>query len=472
MITLKQFTGQTITPTDDAALYDFFSSKQSGIIDGCQVTSLGDNRLQVSAGRGIIRGRSFVVEQEEIRAQLGTAENQKGRLSIKIDLGNTETPISFVTVAGESLDEPIQQEINQGGSVYELPLAEYTVGVTQITNLKNVAIQMVIASPVSMEMGEYSGTGTASRTIELGYKPTLVRIFTVGEPPIAAVSTLGETQIYSAIATQAGASKGLSLTDTGFKVLQSGSSTPDGKRNMLNQSGKRYVYLTIRQGGVTDSPIIPERPTEEFAELKNISLGAKVKIPELAGFEENPFVVVAKNHPTHAANTVCLMMSEPYKTGTFYNPGGRVPYYEISDLKTDAEALYNKMPQGLKSRIIKTKTKAQIVNGASDIEGYVLPPAASEIKGGDASGFVAEELKINKEFAYFQNQMERSGEEFWTVSVPESDSSYAVLEVSVNRSLQTKDCTQTSGYRYYFVINDNVMYNTKPNADGSYTLQV
>lgn len=121
-----------------------------------------------------------------------------------------------------------------------------------------------------------------------------------------------------------------------------------------------------------------------------------MKIPELAGFEENPFVVVAKNHPTHAANTVCLMMSEPYKTGTFYNPGGRVPYYEISDLKTDAEALYNKMPQGLKSRIIKTKAKAQIVNGASDIEGYVLPPTASEIKGGDASGFVAEELKINK----------------------------------------------------------------------------
>lgn len=104
-----------------------------------------------------------------------------------------------------------------------------------------------------------------------------------------------------------------------------------------------------------------------------------MKIPELAGFEENPFVVVAKNHPTHAANTVCLMMSEPYKTGTFYNPGGRMPYYEISDLKTDAEALYNKMPQGLKSRIIKTKTKAQIVNGASDIEGYVLPLSGKQI---------------------------------------------------------------------------------------------
>lgn len=197
-----------------------------------------------------------------------------------------------------------------------------------------------------------------------------------------------------------------------------------------------------------------------------------MKIPELAGFEENPFVVVAKNHPTHAANTVCLMMSEPYKTGTFYNPGDRMPYYEISDLKTDAEALYNKMPQGVKSRIVKIKTKAQLISSAGEIEGYVLPPAASEIKGGDASGFVAEELKVNKQFAYFQNQMERSGEEFWTVSVLDSDSSYGVLEISANRSLQIKKCTQTSGYRYYFVINDNVMYSTKPNTDGSYTLQV
>lgn len=221
-----------------------------------------------------------------------------------------------------------------------------------------------------------------------------------------------------------------------------------------------------------DSPTIPERPTEEFAELKNIPLGAKVKIPELGGFEDNPFVVVAKNHLTHAANTVCLMMSKPYKTGTFYNAGDRMPFYQISDLKTDADNFYSKMPQGLKSKIVKVKTKAQFASNVIDTEGYVLPPTASEIKGGDASGFVAEELKINKEFAYFQNQMERSGEEFWTVSVPESDSSYAVLEVSVNRSLQTKGCTQTSGYRYYFVINDNVMYNTKPNADGSYTLQV
>ena len=30
-----------------------------------------------------------------------------------------------------------------------------------------------------------------------------------------------------------------------FPLLQSGSSTPDGKKNMLNQSGKKYIYLIL-----------------------------------------------------------------------------------------------------------------------------------------------------------------------------------------------------------------------------------
>lgn len=221
-----------------------------------------------------------------------------------------------------------------------------------------------------------------------------------------------------------------------------------------------------------DSPTIPERPTEEFAELKNIPLGAKVKIPELGGFEDNPFVVVAKNHLTHAANTVCLMMSKPYKTGTFYNAGDRMPFYQISDLKTDADNFYSKMPQGLKSKIVKVKTKAQFASSVIDTEGYVLPPTTSEIKGSDASSLVAEELKVNKQFAYFQNQMERIEEEFWTASAPDSTSNMDVLEVAADGSLQKKICTQTSGYRYYFVISDSVQYSTKPNTDGSYTLQV
>ena len=168
MITLKQFTGQNITPTDDATLYELFSSSQAGIIYGCNVTSLGANQLQVSAGRGMILGRSFVVEQETILADLAPSGNMKGRLSIKIDLGNAETPISFVSVAAGVLPEPEQEELNGGGSVFEMPLAEYDVDQIQISNVTMVAENVYMASPWGETTATAStGEGTVSITSKL-----------------------------------------------------------------------------------------------------------------------------------------------------------------------------------------------------------------------------------------------------------------------------------------------------------------
>lgn len=160
MITLKQFTGQNITPTDDATLYELFSSSQAGIIYGCNVTSLGANQLQVSAGRGMILGRSFVVEQETILAELAPSGNMKGRLSIKIDLGNAETPISFETQVGSVLPSPTQEQLNRGGSVYEMPLAEYDVDAIQISNVTMVAENVYMASP----WGETTATASTQES--------------------------------------------------------------------------------------------------------------------------------------------------------------------------------------------------------------------------------------------------------------------------------------------------------------------
>ena len=168
MITLKQFTGQNITPTDDATLYELFSSSQAGIIYGCNVTSLGANQLQVSAGRGMILGRSFVVEQETILAELAPSGNMKGRLSIKIDLGNAETPISFETQVGSVLPSPTQEQLNRGGSVYEMPLAEYDVDAIQISNVTMAAENVYMASPRGETTATAStGEGAVSITSKL-----------------------------------------------------------------------------------------------------------------------------------------------------------------------------------------------------------------------------------------------------------------------------------------------------------------
>ena len=53
----------------------------------------------------------------------------------------------------------------------------------------------------------------------------------------------GDTYVYAAIITPQGCSKGVSIAEGGFTVQQSATSPMDGKRSMLNQSGKSYLYI-------------------------------------------------------------------------------------------------------------------------------------------------------------------------------------------------------------------------------------
>lgn len=138
MIDIKQFDGKIVTPKDDALLYDFLIS-QTGIFEGCTVTHLGANQLRISDGRGIMKGRNFVVSQETIFATLSDNGMKKGRLIIRIDLANTEKPISFITQMSSVLPALVQEDINHDGSVYELPIATYDATEVLISNLAMVA---------------------------------------------------------------------------------------------------------------------------------------------------------------------------------------------------------------------------------------------------------------------------------------------------------------------------------------------
>lgn len=138
MITLKQFEGAIVTPADDAALYAHFDNR-SGILSGMEVTHLGANQISVGGGRGMICGRTFVVEAETILATLTTTGTQNGRLLVQINLGNPDEPISFMTQTASALPDLVQEDLNAGGTVYQLVLATYTVSTTAISNLSTVA---------------------------------------------------------------------------------------------------------------------------------------------------------------------------------------------------------------------------------------------------------------------------------------------------------------------------------------------
>lgn len=135
MIKLKQVNGGVVTSLDDALLYSKLYTG-SGIISGCTVTLTGNNQLNIADGRGVACGRFFTISGDEsVLAQLSTSGTMQGRVLVRIDLSNIQSPISIVTQVAETLPDLVQEDLNAGGDVYEIPLATYQVTETAVSGL-------------------------------------------------------------------------------------------------------------------------------------------------------------------------------------------------------------------------------------------------------------------------------------------------------------------------------------------------
>lgn len=130
-------TNGIVTPIADARVYALATCDACGITSGAKVTLSGSNGLLVADGYGIIHGRSFEIESETVQATLATSGTLKGRLVLRIDLAS-DSPITWVTQAASTLPSLTQENLAGGGSVYELPMATYTVSTTAVSNLTNV----------------------------------------------------------------------------------------------------------------------------------------------------------------------------------------------------------------------------------------------------------------------------------------------------------------------------------------------
>ncbi len=140
-VEMKQKAGANVTPKDDALLYDFLIA-DSGVVEGCVASAIGGTQMKITSGRGVILGRVFVIEAETIQATLpATTETQNGRLLVRIN--GTTQEIALVTQAAASLPALQKEDINRGGTLYELELATYQISKTVITDLQVTAHTIV-----------------------------------------------------------------------------------------------------------------------------------------------------------------------------------------------------------------------------------------------------------------------------------------------------------------------------------------
>ena len=133
-ISLVTFSGQTVTPKDDAIIYDS-AIAQCGIFYGCTVTS-SSNVISFDGGYGMIRGRFFKIAASSETVTLSSSGTLLGRVYIKLDLSNSSTPIQIIVETGSTLHTLIQEEdVNFTDGIWEMELATFTINTSTISNL-------------------------------------------------------------------------------------------------------------------------------------------------------------------------------------------------------------------------------------------------------------------------------------------------------------------------------------------------
>lgn len=172
-ITLLTWDTGEIIPMMDAIIQDV-GVGESGILYGCTVSAIG-NALNVSAGYGLIKGRLFQVESTDISVTLAPDSNLVGRLYIKLDLSNSETPISIEVATGNELYTLTQEDdANYTDGTYEISLATFTVSTSEITDIVNDRNMLLYNSGTYYKPGDTvrlavsgGGTLTAGKTAVL-----------------------------------------------------------------------------------------------------------------------------------------------------------------------------------------------------------------------------------------------------------------------------------------------------------------
>ena len=94
--------------------------------------------------------------------------------------------------------------------------------------------------------GSYTGRGSASFSVDVGFKPRVVIVAALNCPPMSIDFSTQVGYIYSGIACESGNSYGIELTDTGFKVMSQRTTPSRGGYPALNESVVPYRYIAFK----------------------------------------------------------------------------------------------------------------------------------------------------------------------------------------------------------------------------------
>ena len=168
-----------VNAINDAKYYEKLTNSACGMVEGGVVTIVSANTLHITSGWGIILGRLFTINAEDINVEVSASGTVNGRLKLVIDLSNPDTPISFASEARSSLPALTQEDLNNGGYVYEFALATYDIDELNATNIvSNTPINIAPLQSVSRDdiAGIVKSNTTSSKTLNMSLSGTTLTI--------------------------------------------------------------------------------------------------------------------------------------------------------------------------------------------------------------------------------------------------------------------------------------------------------
>ncbi|MBQ0112686.1 MAG: hypothetical protein KBT03_06120 [Bacteroidales bacterium] len=130
---LIRWENQTVTPKHDSIQWD---DGRCGIMNGCEISHIGANKIRITSGYIVILGRLIEVSQEDINVNVSESGEKKGQLFIRMNLASDE-PIQIISEAADEITELTQENnANYINGIYELQLCKYNINETTISNME------------------------------------------------------------------------------------------------------------------------------------------------------------------------------------------------------------------------------------------------------------------------------------------------------------------------------------------------
>lgn len=189
-IRLVTFYNSTVTPQDDALIYEN-ALPASGMIYGGNVTIKNANTLHITAGHGALCGRKFTIEEDDIPIILTSSGTLNGRLYVHMDLSDTGEPISLEVERANVLTPVVQQSnVNINDGIYEINLATFTISTSTVSDLNYVAPFIKDLDAREVIIAPVEPTNIASSNYAVGKHLILDKVLYVVTTTITAGQTI------------------------------------------------------------------------------------------------------------------------------------------------------------------------------------------------------------------------------------------------------------------------------------------